>query len=106
VFITTPAFLLAFLAPANRRLTWLALVGAIASMLADLLHGWPGGGQFGYRFALDAAPFLLILVALGLRGQVSRRAKTLIVLSILCSIWGLLYTTGLPVQWLFPVTAK
>lgn len=103
LFVTTPAFLLAFLAPANKRLTWLVLVGAVASMSADLLHGWPGGEQFGYRFALDAAPFLLILVALGLREQVSRRAKALIGLSILCSVWGLLYATWVPVQWIFPL---
>lgn len=103
IFFTTPAFLLMFLAPGKRLLTWIAVGGAIATLLPALLHGWPGGNQFGYRFALDAAPFLVILLALGLGERVSTRAKMLIGLSVLCSLWGLRYTTGISVQWIFPL---
>ena len=58
-------------------------------VLVNLMHFSQGWVQFGYRFSLDAAPFALVLVALGLQSLVDggRRwamplAMTLVVVSI------------------------
>lgn len=65
--LVSPAFL--FLVPAIRRRrddVSLALLAAGGlALLSDLLHGGVGAAQFGYRFWLDAQPFLLPLVASG-----------------------------------------
>jgi hypothetical protein len=49
--------------------TWLA-VGLV--MLPDLMHGSWGFAQFGYRFALDAIPLLLLLLGWAYRERASR----------------------------------
>jgi Dolichyl-phosphate-mannose-protein mannosyltransferase len=103
VFFTTPAMLLVFLSPARRKLTWILAAGVLLSMFAGLVHGWPGGAQFGYRFSLDAFPFLAALTAFGMRGRVSYRIMALIFLSVFIGLWGLLYIRPVPVQWLYPV---
>ncbi len=102
LFLTTPAFLLMFLAPIN-RLT-LAIIGAAGLVsIPTLLHGWTGGTQFGYRFSLDYTPFLLLLVAQGMRGRVSHRVQALVVLSCVVSVWGLVFAQWIQPAWLFPV---
>ena len=102
LFFTTPAFLLMFLAPGD-SLTYASALTAGLVAIPSLLHGWPGGAQFGYRFSLDYTPLLLLLVAQGLRGCVSPRAQVLIVLSCAVSVWGLLFATWIPPAWLFPL---
>jgi hypothetical protein len=103
LFIATPAFLLMFLAPARRAWTWIVAGTALLAMLPGLTHGWPGGGQFGYRFALDAGPFLLILTALGMRHGVTPRVLVLVGLSVLSALWGLAFLTPVAPEWIFPL---
>lgn len=68
MLLLSPAFL--FLVPAARKLrahpafAALLVAGALA-LLPDVFHGGVGARQLGYRFSLDAQPFLLPLVALG-----------------------------------------
>ena len=54
------------------------------------MYGNNGQTQFGYRFALDYLPFLLLLTGCGMRGRVTWWAKSLIVLSIVVNAWGVL----------------
>ena len=68
VLLLSPA--LFFLIPAARKLradpAFAALLLAAAlALLPDVFHGGVGARQLGYRFSLDAQPFLLPLVALG-----------------------------------------
>ena len=42
-----------------------ALLAVVAIATINLMHFSQGWVQFGYRFSNDAAPFALILVALG-----------------------------------------
>jgi len=101
LFLATPAFLLMFLAPADRRTLVLATT-VLLGMLPGLTHGWPGSSQFGYRFSLDASPFLILLTAHGMRGRVTARNAALIALSVLAAIWGLLYAQMVfPKDWLY-----
>lgn len=92
IFLTSPAFVYAFLVrrrdPAKPAL-WLA-IGLISIPL--LLHWTQGWVQFGYRFMLDFAPFLLILTAWGFDDNSapgSRRMQVfLVALSVVAGFWG------------------
>ena len=75
LFLVTPAFLWLFAGLRGvRRDIGTATVAAAAllALLPDILHGTVGFQQFGYRFSLDAQPFL---VALALAGD-ARRGTT------------------------------
>jgi hypothetical protein len=98
ILLTSPAFLL--LVPVLRRLgrsrlVTGALVSVVAIVLVNLMHFSQGWVQFGYRFANDAVPFALPMIALGFQALVDGRrrwampmAMTLIVVSILVNAWG------------------
>ncbi len=67
VVLTSPAYLLAL--PAfgllrDRRVAG-ALLATVAIAAVNLMHFSQGWVQFGYRFSLDFAPFLLVAMALG-----------------------------------------
>jgi hypothetical protein len=68
LFLTTPAFLWLFGGlRALRRDIGIAAV-ALAALLAlvpDIFHGTVGFQQFGYRFSIDAQPFLIALALVG-----------------------------------------
>lgn len=101
IFFTTPAFFLMFLAPAH-RLTYVSLCAVILIAIPVLLHGGIGATQFGHRFSLDFTPFLVLLTAQGLRAAVSGRAKTLVAISVLVSLWGLGFASPVQPGWLGP----
>jgi hypothetical protein len=68
LLLTTPAFLWIFAALREvRRDVAVAATGAAAllALLPDLLHGTVGFQQFGYRFSIDAQPFLVALALSG-----------------------------------------
>jgi len=87
LFFTTPAFIYIFKGPWNRLSKYAAL--AVACILPVLItHGTVGFTQFGYRFSLDFTPFLMILAAKGMRTNLGREEKALIILSVLVNLWG------------------
>ncbi len=69
-----------------------------AIVVVNLMHFSQGWVQFGYRFSNDAAPFALVLVALGFARLAGRRrygmlsAMLLIVLSLSINLWGVLWS--------------
>ena len=65
--LTSPAYLLALpgLAILRDRRVAGALLATVAIAAVNLMHFSQGWVQFGYRFSLDFAPFLLVAVALG-----------------------------------------
>ena len=75
-----------------------ALLAVIAIATIDLMHFSQGWVQFGYRFSNDAAPFALVLVALGFQRIAFRHrygmllAMTLIVVSLAVNAWGVLWS--------------
>ena len=90
------------------RLAAGAGVSVLLIGLVNLMHFSQGWVQFGYRFSNDAAPFALLLVALGFerliglrdrglrRDRGSRRwgmlaAMILLVLSIAINLWGVIW---------------
>jgi hypothetical protein len=95
IWFTTPAFLLMFRAERRYRLWLASVVTALAIALPSLMHGGNGYTQFGYRHTLDYMPFLLLLVGLGMRGNVGPWARVLIVASIAVNLWGVVMISSL-----------
>jgi hypothetical protein len=68
LFLTTPALLWLFGGlRAVRRDAAIAAVGlaALLALIPDIFHGTVGFQQFGYRFSIDAQPFLIALALAG-----------------------------------------
>ena len=95
IFLTTPAFVYAF--RANWRdprvfAAWLAVGSILIPLLTYYGIGW---SQFGYRYALDFYPFLIIPTALAINRRAGKRnrsltrgQRTLIILCVLVNLWG------------------
>ncbi|MGZ8436956.1 MAG: hypothetical protein ACXWXR_00285 [Candidatus Limnocylindrales bacterium] len=101
VILSSPGYLLAI--PGLGRLGRSRLVaGAVAAVIlisvVNLMHFSQGWVQFGYRFSLDAAPFALILVAIGAERLIARwrrgmaAASALLVLSVAVNLWGVAWS--------------
>ena len=66
--------------------------------VVNLMHFSQGWVQFGYRFSLDAAPFALVLVAIGAERLIARWrrgvavASALLVLSVAVNLWGVAWS--------------
>ncbi len=72
LFLTTPALLFLFAGLRDARRSLAVAATALAAALAlvpDVTHGTVGFAQFGYRFSIDAQPFL---IALALGGDAAR----------------------------------
>jgi hypothetical protein len=99
LFFTTPAFLWMFVALRDVRRDVAVGATALAALLAllpDLFHGTVGFQQFGYRFSIDAQPFLVALALSGdgfLRGVWRRRPTIFFVTVILLSVLVNVYAT-------------
>jgi hypothetical protein len=92
---TSPALLILFAAwhGANvdkRRVTVLAIAASVA-LLPSLFYHNNGSAQFGYRFAIDAMPFLILLMAHGARRTPLWLLMILVFLSIGINVWGTLW---------------
>jgi hypothetical protein len=92
VLLTSPAFVYALMVKRKTPLKaacWIAIALVSALLFSHYSQGWV---QFGYRFLLDFAPFLLILTALGFDDNDSpthRRVQfDLVAISIVVCFWG------------------
>ena len=68
LFLTTPAFLWLFggLRVLRRDIGITAVaLAALLALVPDIFHGTVGFQQFGYRFSIDAQPFLIVLALAG-----------------------------------------
>jgi hypothetical protein len=65
------------------------------------MHFSQGWVQFGYRFSNDAAPFAVVLVALGFERLADRRswgmlvAMSLVVAALAVNLWGVVWSRSL-----------
>jgi hypothetical protein len=86
---TSPALALAFLARTPRSLvaTMWALTLAVAA--PSFLYYANGASQFGMRHALDFEPFLVVLMAVGVRERLPAWGAVLIVVSAMMGMWGI-----------------
>jgi len=91
IWITTPAFIFSLFAKIKNKeniFTWLA-VAAVA--LTVFMHGETGYAQFGYRFAVDFYPFLILLTIKGVsRTGLKWYHWLFLVISIFVNAWGVI----------------
>jgi hypothetical protein len=91
IFLTTPALLVAAMAPWREWTSRLLLVAAaLVTALLLLYYGGGGYNTYGYRYFLDATPFLLALVAMASRRRFGRPEQALIIASIAFCAYGVL----------------
>lgn len=90
LYIVTPAFLLILFASFKKRLIYASLITALIISIPILMKGGNGFTQFGFRYSLDFLPYLLILTASGLKNKFNLYSKSLIILSILVNLWGVI----------------
>jgi hypothetical protein len=94
LWMVTPALVFALRVPRRREtaLFVAAWLGSLAVAVPDLLYYNTGWYQYGYRFALDFLPLLLVPMAMGLRRPLRRawRGAFLVLLgaSILSNLLG------------------
>ncbi len=89
ILITSPLFLYALRAKWREKLvkaSWLAIGLTSIPIFLHFSQGWV---QFGYRFLLDFAPFLLILTALGIKNKITPFKVFLLLFSISINYWGI-----------------
>lgn len=91
LLLVSPALVLA--ARAGFRSPRVRVLWAAAAAIAVPVLLYYGGGfvQYGFRYSLDLTPFLLALVALGVRGRLGRMDRALIVLSIASVTYGVMW---------------
>lgn len=90
IWFTTPALFYAFRAPLKNKLTQASIGATIAIAIPSLVHGNNGFTQFGFRYAMDYLPFLLILTALGFPNKPSAWKVSLVIASIIVNAWGII----------------
>ncbi|MGH9199156.1 MAG: hypothetical protein ACRD1T_25925, partial [Acidimicrobiia bacterium] len=92
VLLTSPPFIFAFLVRRKTELKLAAWVAIALICIPICLHYSQGWVQYGYRFLLDFAPFLLILTALGFDDSGSPSGRrwqiALVALSVVAGLWG------------------
>lgn len=88
IVFTSPALLLAFWAPLRERIVqacWLAIAFVLLPLVTYYGVGWT---QFGYRYALDFMPFLLLIAALGFKAVSIEKVRILTTIGVLVNLWG------------------
>jgi len=92
---TSPWLLLG--AGARGRQAAIVALGAMVVLLPSLFYYGVGWIQFGYRYGLDALPFLLLLAVWGARrmGVAKRTLLLLFMWALLVNAWGDLWMMGM-----------
>jgi len=92
ILLTTPALLIAVGAGLRERanlVMWSAAV--LAAIPVFLYYGGAGADTYGYRYAMDFVPFLLVLVAIALRDRFGNLERFLIGLSLCFVCYGFVW---------------
>lgn len=91
LFITMPAYFLAFYAKFRERMVALALATVVILQGVYLLYFFSGWVQFGCRYALDYFPFAMLLVASGTEKRLGPALVTVTLLGALVEVWGIFW---------------
>jgi hypothetical protein len=91
IFFTSPALLYAFRANLKRPLAQACLLGILSIMVPLITYYGIGWVQFGYRYALDFMPLLLVQAALSFPRPMTRLAKALVLASVAINVWGAIF---------------
>ncbi|KKP47634.1 MAG: hypothetical protein UR39_C0003G0036 [Candidatus Woesebacteria bacterium GW2011_GWA1_33_30] len=93
IILTTPAFIYAFFAAKKDLVTKLSWISILIILFIVASHGGTGFSQFGYRFAVDFYPFLMLLTIKGIVKQNGPRWHNwlLLLICIIVNTWGVLF---------------
>lgn len=91
IWLTTPAFFLVLKADYKKKLALFSLLTVFIMSIPTLTHSTVGFTQFGYRYAMDFTPFLLILTALGCKRTSKKLVYFLSAISFMINLWGVLW---------------
>jgi hypothetical protein len=91
IFFTSPAMVYMFRAPWRAPVVQACWLAVIATAIPIVTYYGIGYVQFGYRYALDFMPFLVLLTALGFHERISSLTRSLVVASVFINIWGAIY---------------
>lgn len=86
-----PALFITLSTQYRSRIAHAGVLGIVSVLPTFLFHGGVGATQFGFRYALDLMPFLLLLIALSVARKYSLWKHVLILLSIVMNVWGVLF---------------
>lgn len=84
-----PALVLAVFAPWNNAVVRASALAILFTLPASLFHGGVGASQFGYRYALDYMPFIVLIIAESMRRKLAFIHIFLILFSVLINMWGI-----------------
>ena len=92
IWITTPAFIYVFFAPLKQKLVKLSWMAITLTCLIIFSHGTTGFAQFGYRFAVDFYPFLILLTIKGVaKTGLKWHHWVLLVVGVVVNLWGVIF---------------
>jgi hypothetical protein len=92
ILLTTPAVLIAFGAGLRERLNqvlWASVI--VVAIPVFMYYGGGGGGTYGYRYAMDFVPFLIVLAAIAMKDRFGNLERILIGLSIFFVCYGYIW---------------
>ncbi|MER3445510.1 MAG: hypothetical protein C4291_01135 [Candidatus Dadabacteria bacterium] len=91
IWITTPAFIYALFADIKSKITLACWSGIIPIAFLLFTKNGTGWTQFGYRYAMDFYPFLLLLTVNGIGDRIMWHHRLAICIGILVNLWGVLW---------------
>lgn len=97
ILITSPAFIFSVLAGIRDKIALACWSSILPIAIIEFTYGNAGWMQFGYRFAMDFYPFLIVLTTLGIKNGIAPdndlrfTHKLLIILSVIVNLWGVLW---------------
>jgi hypothetical protein len=92
IWITTPAFVYALWAPIKKGVVKASWITILMVCLIIFSHGTTGFAQFGYRFAVDFYPFLILLTTVSVtKTGLKWHHWLLLALGITVNLWGVLW---------------
>jgi hypothetical protein len=94
LFFTTPAFVYSFRAGLRRPLVQACWLGIVSVAVPLVLYYGVGWVQFGFRYALDFIPFLILLTVLGVPEPMTKAARVLVLVSVAINVWGAVWLAG------------
>jgi hypothetical protein len=92
IWITTPAFIYSVRAPLKEKVVKISWLSILLIFMVVASHGGTGWAQFGYRFAVDFYPILILLTIKGAsKGKLEWHHWLLLVIGVVVNLWGVLW---------------
>jgi hypothetical protein len=96
IWITSPAFIYALAAKIKHKQNLVTWISLLLVSFVIFFHGGTGFTQFGYRYAVDFYPLILLLIVeVVSKSKIRWHHWVLLSLSIVVNFWGVIYINKL-----------